>query len=298
MSVVVTGSTGFLGAAAVRALRRAGHCVVGIDRRPGPSDTTTLVADLLDDDPAVRDALREADAVLHLAARAGVRDRDRDVQRARQRDNVEATARLLALVPRHRPLVVTSSSSVYGGTRGRPCRESDPLHPRGGYARSKVEVERLCARRATAGGAIAVVRPFTVIGEGQRPDMALARWAEDARAGRPLTVLGSLERTRDVTDVRVVSHVLVRLLERGTQLTVNIGAGRPQSLGRLVAAVARAVGERVEVRLAPADVAEPHDTHADTALLRHLLGAVPPTDLDDAVRRAVHDPARPLALQP
>lgn len=297
MAVVVTGSTGFIGAAAVRELRRAGHLVVGIDRRPGGSDTTTLVSDLLDDDPAVRDALREADAVLHLAGRAGVRDRDRDVQRARQRDNVDATARVLALVPRHRPIVVTSSSSVYGGTRGRPCREGDPLHPRGGYARSKVEVERLCARRAAAGGAIAVARPFTVIGEGQRPDMALARWAADARAGRPLMVLGSLERTRDVTDVRVVTDVLVRLLELGTPATVNIGAGRPQSLGRLVAAVARAVAEQVEVRLTPADVAEPHDTHADTTLLHRLLGPIRPTDLDDAVGRAVREAAQPMALQ-
>lgn len=298
MPVVVTGSAGFVGAAVIRALAEAGHRCLGIDQRPGGADEASLVADLLDGDSAVHDALREADAVIHLAARAGVRDRARGIERARRRDNVQATAVVLGLVPPRVPVVVTSSSSVYGGARGRACAESDALRPRGGYASSKVAVERLCARRAAAGGEVAVARPFTVIGEGQRPDMALARWAADARAGRPLTVLGSLERTRDVTDVRVVSATLVRMFERGLRTTVNIGSGRPRSLGTLVAAVARALELAVEIRLAPAAGEEPHDTWADTSKLERLLGACPATDVDDAVRRAVHEPARPLVLRP
>ncbi|MGI8692108.1 MAG: NAD-dependent epimerase/dehydratase family protein [Geodermatophilaceae bacterium] len=298
MPVVVTGASGFLGASVVHALRAAGHPCLGIDRRPGSAGATALVADLLDADAAVHDALREADAVIHLAARAGVRDRDRGVDRARRRDNVLATELVLGLVPPRTPVVVTSSSSVYGGARGRACAEGDPLRPRGGYASSKVEVERLCAWRAAAGGQVTVARPFTVIGEGQRPDMALARWAAAARAGRPLTVLGSLERTRDVTDVHVVAETLVGLLERGLVTTVNIGSGRPRSLGTLVAAVARALDLAVEVRLLPAAVEEPHDTHADTTKLERLLGPRRVTDVDNAVRRAVHAPARPLVLSP
>jgi len=284
MTVVVTGSAGFVGAAVVRALRRAGHDCVGLDRRPGDGLTTDLVADLLEQDPAADAALREAAGVVHLAARAGVRDAEPGIDAARRRDNVEATDRVLALVPPDRPLVVTSSSSVYGGAHGHPCRETDPLQPRGGYARSKVEVEQLCARR---GGAVVVVRPFTVLGEGQRPDMALARWAEQARAGRPLTVLGSLDRTRDVTDVRTVAAVLVRLLELGGQGTVNVGSGRPRSLAALVAAVARAVGTAVEVAVQPATVEEPPDTLADVRRLHRLVGRCAPLDLDDAVGRAV-----------
>lgn len=296
MSVVVTGATGFLGAAVVRTLRAAGHPCLGIDRRRSEDGGAALVADLLDGDAAVHDALREADAVIHLAACAGVRSRDQGIDRVRRRDNVQATEVVLGLVPPRTPLVVTSSSSVYGGARGRACAEGDAIHPRGGYANSKVDVERLCARRAAAGGQITVARPFTVIGEGQRPDMALARWAVAARAGRPLTVLGSLERTRDVTDVRVVSETLLDLLERGLCTTVNIGSGRPRSLATLVAAVARALDVAVEVRLAPAALEESRDTHADTRKLERLLGPRPVTDLDDAVRRAVHAPARPLVL--
>lgn len=285
MGVVVTGSSGFIGAAVVRELLRSGYDVLGVDRRPAA--TTHLVADLLAGDEAVVTALRDAAGVLHLAARPGVRDRAPGVERARWRDNVEATARVLELVPLGRSLVVTSSSSVYGGTRGRASQEDDPLHPRGGYARSKLAAERRCAARAAAGGAVTMARPFTVVGEGQRPDMALAVWAGQARAGRPLTVLGSLRRTRDVTDVQLVARALVRLLELGGQRTVNVGSGQPRTLAELVDAVARALGTPVDVDLRPAPPEDPGDTHADTTRLRRLLGGWPPTDLDAAVLRAV-----------
>lgn len=287
MTVVVTGAAGFVGSAVVRELRRGGQACLGIDRRPGPDGSTDLVGDLLAGDPAIEAALRDADGVLHLAARAGVRDREPGVEAARRRDNVHATARVLALVPAHRPVVVSSSSSVYGGAHGRPCHEDDPLTPRGGYARSKVAVEGLCSERAAAGGQVTVARPFTVIGEGQRPDMALSRWAAQARAGRPLLVLGSLLRTRDVTDVRTVAAVLIGLLELGGRRTVNVGSGRPRTLAELVDAVAAAVGTPVDVVVRPAGAEEPPDTHADTTRLHRLVGRPEPLDLADAVARAV-----------
>ena len=162
MSVVVTGAAGFLGRALVASLAVDGIPVVAVDRRPPPDGpgVTALRADLLDRDPAVTEALRRADAVFHLAGRPGVRDTGAAADAARTRDNVHATAAVLATVPPGPPLVVTSSSSVYGGAAGRPSRESDPLRPLGGYARSKVAVERLCAGRP-----VAVLRPFTVAGE-------------------------------------------------------------------------------------------------------------------------------------
>lgn len=285
MSIVVTGSSGFVGSAVMAALARAGLDGLGIDRRPPRSARPTLLADLLDGEPAVEHALRTAEAVVHLAARAGVRERVSE--RSRSRDTVQTCALVTSSVPAGVPLLVASSSSVYGGARGRASHEDDRLRPRGDYARSKAEVERLCARRAALGGAVTVLRPFTVIGEGQRADMALSRWARAARAGLPLPVLGSLERTRDVTDVRVLADAVVGLIERGASGTVNIGCGRPRSLGALVGAVGRALDLPVRVRLLPAPVQEPHDTHADTTRLGRLLGWVPDTDLDDAVGRAV-----------
>ena len=142
-----------------------------------------LTGDLLDRDELVDAAFETADAVLHLAGCPGVRDDTPDVGRRRARDNVAVTGRVLAAVPAHVPVVVASSSSVYGGSAGAPSEERDAVSPRGGYARSKVAVEQLCARRAAAGGQVTVVRPFTVVGEGQRPDMAVSRWIAAAEAG-------------------------------------------------------------------------------------------------------------------
>ena len=292
MAVVVTGAAGFLGRAVVAALAADGVPVVALDRRPPPAGpgVTPIRADLLGGDRAAGAALREADAVLHLAGRPGVRDAGPEAQAARARDNVAATAAVLSAVPAGTPLVVTSSSSVYGGAAGRPSRETDRLRPLGGYARSKAAVEALCAAR---GGAVAVLRPFTVAGEGQRPDMALARWIAAVRAGRPIEILGCPSRTRDVTDVRDLVTAVRLAAERGVTGLLNVGTGRPRTLAELAAAVCRALGAPAELVVRPAAAVEPAATWADTALCRRRLGFVPATDLDALLARQVAATAVP-----
>ncbi len=288
MAVVVTGASGFIGRHLVSALTTGGHQVLTLDRRPFrdvPAGAQELQVDLLDVEAA--DALREADAVFHLAARPGVRASGPDEERLRHRDNVLVTEAVIAATPQHVPLVVTSSSSVYGAMSGSPSREADPLHPRGGYARSKLLVERLCAQRRAAGGAVAVARPFTVAGEGQRPDMALARWIDAVSTGRPVTLLGSPARTRDVTDVRDVVRGLLLLADRGLGRTINLGTGVSHSLTSLLDAVCAELGSPVEVLCAAAAADEVPDTLADTSLCRRILNFVPCTDLDGVVRRQV-----------
>lgn len=287
--MVVTGSAGFIGQSVLRRLARDGEDVVAVDRRPAAKSLPAvrcLTADLLDADVDVTDALRRAAAVIHLAGCPGVRDEGPDVAVRRARDNVDATARVLGAVPAHVPLVVASSSSVYGGSRDlRPSAEGDPLRPLGGYARSKVAVEALCAERASSGGRTLVVRPFTVAGEGQRPDMALSRWIAATRAGRPVRVFGSTTRRRDVTDVRQVADVLVELARSGASGTVNVGTGVGHTLAALLDAVTVALGTRPAVEVVPAADEEVAATLADTRRLRSLLGWVPHTDLHVLVRR-------------
>jgi nucleoside-diphosphate-sugar epimerase len=316
MSVVVTGSAGFIGRKLTQHLARCGHHVIAVDRRPThpgdhpgdhPADhpgVTTLTADLLDGDPQVEAALREAEAVVHLAGCSGVRDTSPGIDTRRTRDNIEATRAVTAHVPSDVPLLVTSSSSVYGGARfGRASRETDPLHPRGGYAASKAGTERVCTDRAAAGGRVLVVRPFTVVGEGQRPDMALSRWAAAAVAGDPLRVFGSLDRTRDFTCVREVVRGLSALLRCGATGVVNLGSGTPRTLRALVHTLGAALGVDVDVRVERAAGYEVADTWADTARLTALTGMRPHTDLDEVVRRFVaglpdadtdHDPSESL----
>lgn len=298
MTVVVTGAAGFLGRVLLRELVARGHDVVAVDRRPIPAGTGALAlqADLLDADPRVARALAAAEGVWHLAACPGVRDTAPDVEIRRRRDNVEATRRVCAAVPPDVPLVVTSSSSVYGGARaGRPSREDDPLRPVGGYARSKAAGEGVCAERLAAGGRVLVARPFTLVGERQRPDMALHRWVAAARAGRPLTVLGALSRTRDFTDVRWAARALADLATAPAG-TVNVGSGRPRPLAEAVAAIGTVLGTVPLVEVRPALVEEVADTWADTSRVSALVGPPPETDLLDVVARVAGLPAATGAL--
>ena len=124
---------------------------------------------------------------------------------------------------------------------GRPSAETDPLRPRGGYARSKVLVEQLCAARRRPAGWPRCVRPFTVAGEGQRPAWRCPAGSRRPARGRRCTCSARPHRTRDITDVRQVVRALIELA--GAALVagvVNLGTGVGRTLGELVDAVGRA----------------------------------------------------------
>lgn len=292
MAVVVTGAAGFVGSAVVRCLLEQGRSVVALDRRPQRAPTPgvrPLMADLTDPHPviaaAVGRALASAEAVVHLAGCPGVRDRAPDVAARRQRDNVAATDRVLAAVGPGTPVAVATSSAVYGGAHAVPSSEDQPLRPRGGYARSKAAAEEVCHRWLRRGHPVVVVRPFTVVGEGQRPDMALHRWITAALQGRPLRVYGSPARSRDFTDVRDVARALVELTDLGVRGPVNVGTGVPHTLGQMLTAVAAVTGTAPRLQLEPAGREDVPATWADPTRLERLLGWRPRTDLPDVVAR-------------
>jgi nucleoside-diphosphate-sugar epimerase len=286
---VVTGGAGFIGRTLVNELARCGP-VIAIDRRPMPQadEVTAITADLLDHQPRVRAALASAEAVYHLAGCPDVRDPRPDAEELRYRDNVLATSAVLSAVPRDTPLVVTSSSSVYGGTTaGQPCTETDRPRPQGGYARSKLMVERLCEGRLQAGGLVCVARPFTVAGEGQRSGMAVSSWIAAVHAGKPLPLYGSPRRSRDITDVRDAARALAGLGAAGARGLVNIGTGVGHTIERIATAVCGVLGAPPRFVVEPGHPAEVEHTLAETTRLRELIGWVPHTDLDALIARQV-----------
>ncbi|CAN5444856.1 NAD-dependent epimerase/dehydratase family protein [soil metagenome] len=289
-AAAVTGAAGFIGTVLIRHLLSEGVQVVGIDRRPPavppPAAASMIVADLLDGDADARSALASADYVFHLAGRPGVRDQHPDVVELRHRDNVEATRMVVETIRPGTRLVVTSSSSVYGGCRaGSTSREDTPVAPRGGYAESKLAVERLLADYTRAGGNVLVARLFTAVGEGQRPDMALSRWISATLTGTPIEVFGSLERSRDFTDVREVAWALTALGRLKERAVVNVGSGQPHTLRQCIEAIEAVTGRTALVHTTEAAFEEMAHTCADTTFIRDLLGRAPLTDLMDAVRR-------------
>lgn len=290
MKAVVTGAAGFIGSHLADALIERGYRVAGIDRQSTLPRSGYEHGSLdLADDPmstGLKDLLADADVVFHLAARPGVRGGGPVLEEMRRRDNVVATRNLLAATPMSAAFVATSSSSVYGGcVEGVASREDDLLLPRGGYARSKVAMEQICEQRRAAGGVTAVIRPFTVAGEGQRPDMAFSVWVDALRRGSSIRIFGSETRSRDITDIRDAVEGLIRAGERRVNETVNLGTGVGHSLIDMARALLEVSGLRGEIEYQPASADEVHTTRADVSRCRQLLGFVPETDLHDLLDR-------------
>lgn len=282
-TAVITGGAGFIGRHLAHALLASGLRVRVIDRKPATINGCEHVrADLVDDE--IGSALR-AGVVFHLAGRPGVRGDDPETEHQRMRDNVLATERVVTETPMNVPIVFASSSSVYGGARGKPCREEDGLAPRGGYAWSKIAAEQLCHARARAGGLVHVCRLFTVLGEGQRPDMALALWAAAVAANHPIEVYGGLDRSRDFTDIEDVVAALIRVSAAPVSTLVNVGTGVGQRIGDLAEAIGLHLGRLPDVRVVNAPRQDPPATLADTTRLRRILGRTPRTDLVAIVGR-------------
>lgn len=299
MKILVTGSSGFIGSNLTEELVSAGHEVVGIDRRRRPADPVRFVPlDMAEAEcvPELRKWTRWSGAIIHLAGESGVRNRERGIEGRRRRNIVEASRRLLSAAPPDRHLVAVSSSSVYGGARVREgrviaCREGQRLAPRGGYARCKQVMENMFRR---SGRPVTIVRPFTVIGPGQRSDMALCAWMGAVRAGKPIRVFGGLERTRDVTDVRGVCSALARIAESRAVGVFNLGSGQGRSLREMTEAVFAALGAEAPVVVEPAAPEEPAHTLADVSRSSGMLGVDLTTDLASAVQRQA---ALPSALK-
>jgi nucleoside-diphosphate-sugar epimerase len=303
--VVVTGAAGFVGSHVAEAMDGAGHEVVAVDALErsaspaaaranwamltGRAGITRTACDLATGDLA---PLAEADVVVHLAGRPGVRSSWGAGRADTERDNVTATRRLLAAceAPAGRPrVVIASSSSVYGSAGGRPHTERDPLRPASPYAASKAEVERLTAQAAGRGLPAVVLRFFSVYGPRQRPDMAFHRFIEAGLRGRPLPVLGDGEQSRAFTHISdVVAATLAAAttdLPPGTVL--NIGHPEHVPVREAITVLAGLLGVRPRVRHHAAVPGDAARTWADSGEAARLLGWAAGVDLAEGLAEQV-----------
>jgi UDP-glucuronate 4-epimerase len=288
--VLVTGGLGFLGSRVSAALLDDGASVQIVDDLSGQyaPDTgpaaahalATRGADIIVA-PAAPGQLRGVDAVIHLAGLPGVRTRRSPT--ALHAANVLLTERLArAASAGGIRFVLVSSSSVYGDARELPTPEHAPASPLNAYAASKVAAEG--AVRAQDAGAL-IVRPFTVYGPGQRPEMAFARWIDRLASGRSLPWYARRGTARDFTYVDDAAAGIVAALRHGRGgEAYNLSGWRSIELRAALAVVEDMFGCGAALDTRPGSGAEARVTHGCGRKAAAELGYRPRTDLATGLR--------------
>lgn len=310
MRVLVTGCAGFLGMHCAERLLARGDEVIGVDNLSPYYSIALKRARLARLEPrsgfrfhafdiaapgALQVLLASArpDAVLHLAAQAGVRYSLTDPEPYLQ-TNLVGFGRLLEACRAHpvRHLVYASSSSVYGANTKLPWSETDNVdRPVSLYAATKKANELMAhAYCHLFGVPMTGARYFTVYGPWGRPDMSPILFARAIMEGRPIAVFNHGDMARDFTYVDDAVEATLRLLDRPPAGTppwriVNVGNHRPVRLPEYIAALERALGKRAIVELKPMQPGDVKETYADTEALREATGFAPATPLEEGLAR-------------
>lgn len=313
MKVLVTGGAGFIGSHVCDRLIQRGDDVVIVDSFDPFYDPAVkrrnieavmasgraqlIEADITDED-RVEDALGAdtIDAIIHLAARAGVRpslERPLDYIRT----NVEGTESLLEIARRRRirPFVMGSSSSVYGDSTPVPFSEGEPAaSPISPYAATKRAAELICYAHAHLYGlSIACLRLFTVYGPRQRPDLAIHKFARLMTEGAEIPVFGDGTTERDYTYIDDIVQGIEGALdwsiaaEPGAFEIINLGESQTTSLSRLIEMLAAELAITPMLKRLPDQPGDVQRTFADVAKARTILRYDPQTSMEEGIRRFV-----------
>ena len=312
--VLLTGGAGFVGSHVAEALLSRGNSLAILDnlddfysparkkanleevRRKGSFEF--FAADICD-----TSSLREVfaavrpGAVIHLAARAGVRP-SIEQPALYERVNVFGTLQLLDLAKKFgvEKFVYGSSSSVYGAASAVPFSEDQrDLRPISPYAATKLAGELLVFTYAHLYHFDAVcLRFFTVFGPRQRPDLAIHKFTALMEAGEPVPVFGDGSAARDYTYVDdIVAGVLAALefappVKDGAHFEVfNLGNSHPVTLNDLILKLEGATGRKAVRRAMPSQLGDVPVTWADISRAEKFLGYRPQTSLDTGLERFV-----------
>ncbi|MEM8961878.1 MAG: NAD-dependent epimerase/dehydratase family protein [Acidobacteriota bacterium] len=243
----------------------------------------TLVDDLFEDSGF--------DAVVHLAARAGVRPSLTEPV-LYEDVNCIGTLRLLEASRRHGPnrFIFGSSSSVYGINEKVPFAEDDPIdQPISPYATTKRTGELICYNyHHLYGMRIACLRFFTVYGPRQRPEMAIAKFTDRLARGETIPLFGDGGSRRDYTYIDdIVDGVVAALdLSPGFEI-INLGGAETTELSDLVTILAAELAVEPRIEYLPDQPGDVPITYADVSKAARLLGYRPKVPIREGLRRFV-----------
>ncbi|MES2846518.1 MAG: NAD-dependent epimerase/dehydratase family protein [Pseudomonadota bacterium] len=319
---LVTGSAGFIGYHLCKRLLADGWQVTGLDGMTAYYDVTLkqrrhgmlmqsqgfqAVEGLIETPGLVAGLVEtgEFDAIIHLAAQAGVRY-SIDAPRSYVEANLIGTFEVLEAARAHPPahLLMASTSSVYGANEAMPYAEVDKAdHQMSFYAATKKATEAMGHSYAHLYAIpLTMFRFFTVYGPWGRPDMALFKFVKAILEGDSIDIYNHGDMRRDFTYVDDLVTGILRLIDAVPTESVgafdslspvapfrivNIGNGTPVALMDFVAAVEVALGQTANKRFLPMQPGDVPATWADATLIEALTGPLPRTDIRIGVARFV-----------
>jgi UDP-glucuronate 4-epimerase len=309
---LVTGSAGFIASQVSKQLLDLGDHVVGVDNlndyydlrlknwrlmqlkaHPNGQNFTFSGLDI-EDQTKLSDLFQAEgpfDAILNLAARAGVRY-SMENPHVYLSTNAVGTLNLLEcmLAQGSKKIVLASTSSLYAGQKI-PFTEdlavNEPLSP---YAASKKAAELMAySYHKLYGIDVSVVRYFTVYGPAGRPDMSPYRFIKWITEGETIQLFGDGSQSRDFTYVNDIAKGTVDAMQDVGYEIINLGGGRsPISLSTIISKLEVLIGRKAKIDYKPFHVADLMETWADITKAKNLLGWEPKTCLDIGLENTVH----------
>jgi len=302
VKALVTGGAGFIGSNLVRGLLERGEEVRVLDNfsTGNRANLAGLDVEIVEGElrsyERVHNAVRGVDVVFHLGALGSV---PRSVQDPLTSSavNIEGTLNVLLAARDEdvRRVVYSSSSSIYGNRAELPARESAAADPISPYAVAKLAAERYCVSFSRVYQPLesVVLRYFNVFGPRQSPYSQYAAvvplFITAIREGRPITIYGDGEQSRDFTYVEnVVDATIAAALADDVSGTIlNIASGSPESVNTLASTLGAILDRPVQREQRPPRAGDIRDSWADITQARARLGFDPRVGLEEGLRRTV-----------
>lgn len=308
---LVTGAAGFIASQVCLELLVQGNEVVGVDNlndyydvrlknwrlsqlRENPQAENFSFEKLdIEHNEALKqmfDKYGQFDAVLNLAARAGVRY-SMENPHVYLSTNTEGTLNLLECMRSTgcNKLVLASTSSLYAG-QDMPFKEdlavNEPLSP---YAASKKGGELMAySYHKLYGIDVSVVRYFTVFGPAGRPDMSIFRFIKWIDEETPIEIFGDGSQSRDFTFVNDIARGTKAALKDVGYEIINLGGGRnPVSLLSIIEQLESLLGKKGKIDYKPFHIADLMETWADIEKAKSLLDWEPKVSLEEGLKHSV-----------
>jgi len=303
---LITGAAGFIAARTAELLLNDGHTVVGVDNINDAYDPhmkeyrlKKLQAmkgfafhklDVSDKSIIERFKNEKFDAVINLAARAGVRYSVENPW-VFVETNMIGTLNMLELCKQAgiKKFVVASTSSIYGEDPPYPTPESasssEPLQP---YAASKKGAEAMChAYHHLYGIDVSILRYFTVYGPAGRPDLAHLRFMQWISEGKPVRVNGDGNQSRGFTYIDDIARGTILALKPLGFEVINIGGHEVITINNLIKLMEEVIGKKAILQYGPPNPADMLTNHADVTRAGELLGWEPQFNMRAGVEKLV-----------